>query len=298
MNQAHHEKLSYDLLNNFRLYRGQNLPLVVEDGLRRLWQNRSTFVRYSSAPDRIKDTALHMVWFLPNKTSVAGHNLSSFQHFAVYDRQFKGYVWDGDPSLGFLDKVVDKAVGLLHSHVECRLDAQQDGFAKGILDMSPMATYAMYQGNRKFNEFEFPSAMAVGTYYGDALSHYALSDQDWVQACGFVTHMVCDACVPHHVKGWLFNGHQGFEDEIEKQWTQWHQIKVHTRLPALDKMMLTTVKEVIEQAATETDIWMSKPRNMEQVMKGQPDSAAAIETCSRALDYCIKAVEIMCESRS
>lgn len=291
MNQSHHEQLTSQVLDILALYRAQLAPHVARS-LGLLESYRALLIRYSSAPDRIRDTSLKMVWFLPDKTSIAGHNLSSFQHFLVCDSGFRGYQWDSDSSLGWIDKLVDLPVKWLHSRIDHKLNAQSSGFPSSVLAISPMSIFVENQST-KFDEFRFPSAADVGQFYGDILPRQSLSLEEWIQACGFVLHMVCDVCIPHHVLGWLLRGHQNFEDSLEDRW---RKVSSHSQtISALTDF--ETVRSVIEKAAVETLAWARDPSNMVQVLTGKVGYKAAAEVCSRALEYCIKAIEVMCWAR-
>lgn len=303
MNQPHHEQLARDLLANFRIYREQRSPSV-EGALRLLEQRRDLFIPSTSEPDRLTDTALKMVWFWPDKTSVAGHNLTSFQHFSTYQMvsglilQAEGYCWDRDTSLGWIDKVVDFPVKLFSSHIE-----EQDTdtwFGPGVLSQSPMAQFAQRKGS--FSKFVFPSAVEVASYYAKVAAQ-TKDPELWIKCLGLVLHMTADMCVPHHVKGWLLNGHQEWEDACERHWNDYRNaVQVYSRLPWLDSVLRdspadTLVKSTLSTAQLTTTTWLDSPYNHEQAAAGNLDFATAVDICHLVIALCIKVVEAMANQR-
>lgn len=173
--------------------------------------------RNADLPDRIQDITVGRFG-----TKIAGHVLSALTHFVVHTGggHFRGYCWRSDRSLWHCIRRFDPRVGDVACIVEPwvpvvgRLQAGRHPLVLLIESLSGRATLDA-------DEFTFQTAAVMASWVWSQVSRTSpldLSDLPNPKAVGAVCHFIQDACVPHHARGWLSNGHSSFERRLAKQY--------------------------------------------------------------------------------
>ncbi len=184
-------------------------------------RHRRLFRDYLAAPDLIQDVYLALPLGISDVYEVAGHGLSAFQHFVVPEKKgYRGYFWDADDSLEWLEVAGDFLLSALDVHYD--VNAREWGFPKEILANSPMNRLVQkFQGEKSLEDFPFPSAVEVSDYYSQVASDPARPLPLRIKAAAFSLHLLMDACCLHHVEGYLLWGHAEWEAELFHRWKAW-----------------------------------------------------------------------------
>jgi hypothetical protein len=322
MNQDHHEQLALDAIRCMIALGPQNLPILPSGQIDRIvgavgkggkaadatrWQYKQA----ASLPDRIRDTEVELPDFFHDKYSVAGHNLSSFQHFHCSDKNgTRGYLWREDASLTLIGDVLsERILELFHAHVLYLPDrtgeappAYPDGRP------TPMARSFAKQQDVTLGDFVFPRASEIAEFYaGLAKDAWAARNFElWRRACGFTLHFVHDALVPQHCWGVLLYGHSDWEDKIDALWTillretqlssnpsQVYTDNIARRvskdLASSDLTSATSVAKVVEANVAFTSKWCGgSPKDL-------PDCSMVdgLYVCCRAVASSIRSLQLM-----
>jgi hypothetical protein len=326
MNQDHHEQLALDAVRSLIALGPQKLPSLPAAQAERIvgaigkggngpdatrWQYKQA----ASLPDRIRDTELELPDFFHDKYCVAGHNLSSSQHFECSNNgTARGYLWKEDRSLSLIGDVIsENLLSLFHTRViylPDRTGEAPPSYADGR--PTPMAQSFAEQPNTTLGDFVFPAASLVGDFYA-GLARDAWGKQNtalWRRAAGFALHFVQDALVPHHCWGALLFGHSDWEDTIDTFWTgQLREMliagnsdriygdtvakAVGKELAAADLSAAKSVADVVKANAAFTLAWLAAEGS------GQPQDLAdcsmidGLRVCTRAVASSVRALLLM-----
>ena len=170
----------------------------------------------SALPDDMED-----IKFGAFGTKVAGHRTGALDHFVVRTtgELFRGYNWHLDGSLWHCIRDFDPRLG------ECRCltgqwdQVMDDDDAKRhplILLLDALHGHASTDAD----DVTFPTAAIMAEWiWGSVLARDGVAglppSLPNPRAVGCVCHMIQDACVPHHARGWLAKGHASFEDRVD-----------------------------------------------------------------------------------
>jgi hypothetical protein len=322
MNQNHHEQLALDAVRSLAAIRSAGgldgnlisklVKLLGDTNVR--WQYKQS----ASLPDRIRDTACELPDFFPDKYSVKGHNLSSFQHFqCMQGAEDFGYRWQKDPSLSLIGEVGDELMEVFHAFIRYRPERSNETppvvlGPDGHPQQPPMAGWATKQPNCTLDNFAFPAAAEVGDFYARGARGYCKQDngEGWRRCAGFALHFVADALVPHHCWGALLFGHSDWEDQIADYWNghirriqfvdnNKGQLYAETVGNAVAQelkqadLQVPSVAELIRANAAYTSDWLAKtgvngPSNL-----GNCPPNAALRICIRGVASSVRALTLM-----
>lgn len=236
MNSAHHEQIALDTLECAKVIFGHHKIFYAfreKEFCRELFQA-------ASAPDRLRDIRIPLLGSLGDSYEFAGKNLEAFTHFLPERSErpgtirspstvppLAGYCWRKDPGA---PTAATLAFALLDLPVEYRPENFGER-APGYDAATPMAKAVFAQSGAELGRFMFPSLEEMANYYaGQARLAWARGDfSTWRRCVGYVLHYLADACVPHHVWGTLFLGHQAWENMCERFWLEHvNRIKIAT----------------------------------------------------------------------
>jgi hypothetical protein len=196
------------------------------------------FIDAGSLPDRVCEVAIAV----PGeelRTEIAGHGLSSFQHFQL--EAGTGYRWSSDASLA-----LSTVTALASQIAGMRVVENRNGLRPPLADNtepSPIERAVAAQPGFTLGVFRFPSAGESASFYADAAKNWARARNSagFARCAGYACHFVQDACVPHHARGVLLHGHCSWEDELQVYWRETYEEVVQANL------FVTTIKNAVER---------------------------------------------------
>jgi hypothetical protein len=301
MNQLSHEQLTLDCVRCLPALGDAGQPLI--RSLAEISACRE-LIQASSAPDRLRDTALSVPW-LADRHVLDGNNMSSFQHFQLKNNL--GYCWSEDPCDSWAET---QAVKALHLNVEWAPEnwGEQAPAPHGVCTPQEVACAA--QPGVSLGVFCFPSAATVADFYaGLARSAWHEGDfEQWRRRAGYVLHMVQDSCVPAHSWGTLLLGHTEWENALERLWLQ-HigEIKFvdNTAETLYKSSVVEAVKRDLFYSSSATVVGLIQANALwSSVIAGPPHDMPdcqlnlALRVCLRAIATSVRALLLMTEQET
>lgn len=162
---------------------------------------------YAATPDAVADVCLGRLG-----THVLGHSAAGLMHFTcpTASGHMRGYSWRMDASIPTPLRTLDLPLGDVTHRPDRWLDLGVSSAAAAAHPLAALLRDLTGKAPLDADALTFPTSAVLAAWL-ERLPAGPLRT-------GCICHLVQDACVPHHVRGYLLRGHQEYEAAMHVEW--------------------------------------------------------------------------------